>query len=87
MRWGRHIFDKQDEDEGHFSWISGQKKYTFLAIRAILGWKSQMAWIKVNDNPGRKVDLTGLFAMMQAETFGGGYKVAPGMHHFEIMQA
>ena len=41
-----------------------------------------MAWIKVNDNPGRKVDLTGLFAMMQAETFGGGYKVAPGMHPF-----
>ena len=70
------------KDEGHFSWISGQKKYTFLAIRAILGWKSQMAWIKVNDNPGRKVDLTGLFAMMQAETFGGGYKVAPGMHPF-----
>ena len=70
------------KDEGHFSVISGQKKYTFLAIRAILGWKSQMAWIKVNDNPGRKVDLTGLFAMMQAETFGGGYKVAPGMHPF-----
>ena len=70
------------KDEGHLSWISGQKKYTFLAIRAILGWKSQMAWIKVNDNPGRKVDLTGLFAMMQAETFGGGYKVAPGMHPF-----
>ena len=64
------------KDEGHFSWISGQKKYTFLAIRAILGWKSQMAWIKVNDNPGRKVDLTGLFAMMQAETFGGGYKLS-----------
>lgn len=70
------------KDEGYLSWISGQKKYTFLAIRAILGWKSQMAWIKVNDNPGRKVDLTGLFAMMQAETFGGGYKVAPGMHPF-----
>jgi len=70
------------KDEGHFSWISGQKKYTFLAIKAILSWKSQMAWIKVDDDPGRKVDLTGLFAMMQAETFGGGYKVAPGMHPF-----
>jgi len=70
------------KEEGHFSWISGQKKYTFLAIKAILGWKSQMAWIKVDDSPGRKVDLTGLFAMMQAETFGGGYKVAPGMHPF-----
>ena len=45
-------------------------------------WKSQMAWIKVDDQPGRKVDLTGLFAMMQAETFGGGYRVAPGMQPF-----
>ena len=70
------------KDEGYFSWISGQKKYTFLAIKAILSWKSQMAWIKVDDQPGRKVDLTGLFAMMQAETFGGGYRVAPGMQPF-----
>tara|TARA_B100000686_G_scaffold260400_1_gene273130 strand:+ start:459 stop:1520 length:1062 start_codon:yes stop_codon:yes gene_type:complete len=70
------------KDEGHFSWISGQKKYTFLAIRAILTWKSQMAWIKVDEQPGYKVDLTGLFALMQAETFGGGYRVAPGMHPF-----
>ena len=70
------------KDEGKFSWISGQKKYTALAIKAILGWKSQMAWIRVDDGPGRKVDLTGLFAMMQAETFGGGYRVAPGMHPF-----
>ena len=70
------------KEEGHFSWISGQKKYTFLAIKAILSWKSQMAWIKVDDQPGRKVDLTGLFAMMQAETFGGGYRVAPGMQPF-----
>ena len=70
------------KDEGHFSWISGKKKYTFLAIKAILTWKSQMAWIKVDDGPGYKVDLTGLFALMQAETFGGGYRVAPGMHPF-----
>ena len=70
------------KDEGHFSWISGQKKYTFLAIKAILSWKSQMAWIKVDDQPGRTVDLTGLFAMMQTETFGGGYRVAPGMQPF-----
>ena len=70
------------KDEGHFSRISGQKKYTFLAIKAILSWKSQMAWIKVDDQPGRKVDLTGLFAMMQAETFGGGFRVAPGMQPF-----
>ena len=70
------------KEEGYFSWISGQKKYTFLAIKAILGWKSQMAWIRVDDQPGRKVDLTGLFAMMQAETFGGGFRVAPGMHPF-----
>lgn len=70
------------KDEGKFSWISGQKKYTFLAIKAILAWKSQMAWIKVDDKPGSEVDLTGLFAMMQAETFGGGYRVAPGMHPF-----
>ena len=38
------------KDEGHFSWISGQKKYTFLAIKAILSWRSQMAWIRATNN-------------------------------------
>ena len=70
------------KDEGHFSWISGQMKYTFLGIKAIITWKSQMAWIRVDDQPGKAVSLTGLFAMMQCETFGGGFRVAPGMNPF-----
>ncbi|GIS29457.1 MAG: hypothetical protein Ct9H90mP1_1850 [Methanobacteriota archaeon] len=57
VRRRRDIFDQPMKDEGHFSWISGQKKYTFLAIKAILSWKSPMAWIKVDDQPGRTVDL------------------------------
>jgi len=64
--------------EGKFKRIHGQLKYTFLGIRAILGWKTQKGWIKVDDGPGEVVDLSGLFCMSQCQTFGGGFIVAPG---------
>tara|TARA_B110000881_G_C18594339_1_gene530196 strand:- start:55 stop:1209 length:1155 start_codon:yes stop_codon:yes gene_type:complete len=64
--------------EGKFKRIRGQMKYTLLGIRAILGWKTQKGWIKVDDEPGQVVDLSGLFCMSQCQTFGGGFIVAPG---------
>lgn len=66
------------KNEGKFKWIRGQMKYTFLGIRAILGWKKQRGWIKVNDEPGRIVEFSGLFCLSQCQTFGGGFKVTPG---------
>jgi len=64
--------------EGVFSWIGGQLKYTALGIKAIIGWKKQNGWIRIDDEPGHEVDLSGLFCMSQCQTFGGGFKVAPG---------
>jgi diacylglycerol kinase family enzyme len=64
--------------EGKFKRVRGQLKYTFLGIRAILGWKTQKGWIKIDDNPGEVVDLSGLFCMSQCQTFGGGFIIAPG---------
>ncbi len=65
---------------GVFSWIRGQAKYTALGIKAILGWKQQPAWMKINGNEAETVPLQGLFVISQCQTFGGGYKVAPGAH-------
>ncbi len=64
--------------EGKFRRIRGQLKYKFLGIRAIIGWKTQRGWIKVDDEPGEIVDLSGLFCMSQCQTFGGGFLIAPG---------
>ena len=66
------------KNEGKFKWIRGQMKYTFLGIRAILGWKKQQGWIKVDDEPGRIIEFSGLFCLSQCQTFGGGFKVTPG---------
>jgi len=65
---------------GKFSWIRGQAKYTALGIRAILGWKTQPAWMRVNGGETQTVPLQGLFVLSQCETFGGGFKVTPGAH-------
>ena len=59
------------KNEGKFKWIRGQMKYTFLGIRAILGWKKQRGWIKIDDQLGRIVDFSGLFCLSQCQTFGG----------------
>jgi len=66
------------KNEGKFKWIRGQMKYTFLGIRAIIGWKKQRGWIKVDDEPGCIVEFSGLFCLSQCQTFGGGFKVTPG---------
>ena len=59
--------------------IRGTAKYTYLGIKSILGWKKQDAWLKVNEDVRGRRDMSGLFCAIMTETFGGGYRVAPGM--------
>ena len=66
------------KDEGQFKWIRGQAKYTALAIKAVLFWKKQRGWFSIDGGERTDVDLSGLFCMSQCQTFGGGYRVAPG---------
>ena len=66
------------KDEGQFKWIRGQAKYTALAIKAVLFWKKQRGWFSIDGGDRTDVDLSGLFCMSQCQTFGGGYRVAPG---------
>ena len=66
------------KNEGKFKWIRGQLKYTFLGIRAILGWKTNRGWIKVDDEPGEYCRFFRTFLLSQCQTFGGGFKVTPG---------
>jgi diacylglycerol kinase family enzyme len=66
------------KDEGQFKWIRGKKKYTALAIKAVLFWKKQRGWFAIDGGERAEVDLSGLFCLSQCQTFGGGYRVAPG---------
>ena len=66
------------KDEGQFKRIRGQTKYTLLAIKAIIFWKKQRGRISIDSGEGNGVDLSGLFCLSQCQTFGGGYRVAPG---------
>ncbi len=59
--------------------IRGTAKYTYLGIKSILGWKKQDGWLKVDDQVLGRVDMSGLYTTIMTETFGGGYRVAPGM--------
>ncbi len=64
--------------EGKFKRIRGSMKYTLLGIRAVFGWKRQRALVTIDDGEAEVVDMSGLFCMCLSETFGGGYRVAPG---------
>ena len=66
------------KDEGQFKRIRGQKKYTLLAIKAIIFWNKKRGVYRIDGGEPTKVDLSGLFCMSQCQTFGGGYRVAPG---------
>ena len=59
--------------------IRGTAKYTYLGIKSIFGWKKQDGWLKVDDDVRGRVDMSGLYTTIMTETFGGGYRVAPGM--------
>ncbi len=66
------------KDEGQFKWIRGQAKYTALAIKAVIFWKKQSGTYSIDGGEKMNVDLSGLFCLSQCQTFGGGYRVAPG---------
>lgn len=66
------------KDEGQFKWIRGQLKYTLLAIKAVIFWKKQRGAYSIDGGGSVDVDLSGLFCLSQCQTFGGGYRVAPG---------
>ncbi len=66
------------KDEGQFKRIRGARKYDALGIKAILSWKKQRGELRIDGDEPIEVDLSGLFCMSQCQTFGGGYKVAPG---------
>jgi diacylglycerol kinase family enzyme len=68
------------KSEGIFDWVKGQLKYQLLGVRAILGWKPQKAWLKLNQEGKKVIDLQGLFVIQMCETFGGGFRGAPTMH-------
>ena len=60
-------------------WIRGPMKYTYLGLRAILGAKKQDMWVKIDGGE----PVTGpcdIYALTTVETYGGGFKVCPGMH-------
>lgn len=60
-------------------WIRGSMKYTYLGLRAILGSKKQDMWVKI-DGGEPVIGPCDIYALTTVETFGGGYKVCPGMH-------
>ena len=59
-------------------WIKGNIKYTYLGITTIPFWPRRKVWLKLDDEEAEVVDLT-MFAATTGETFGGGYKVCPGV--------
>ena len=59
-------------------WIKGNSKYTYLGITTIPFWPRRKVWLKIDDEEAKIVDLT-MFAATTGETFGGGYKVCPGV--------
>jgi diacylglycerol kinase family enzyme len=68
------------KSQGVFTWIPGGLKYQMLGVRAIFGWKPQKAWFRLNGGAANIVDLQGLFVIQMCESFGGGFRGAPGMH-------
>ncbi|RPG73381.1 MAG: hypothetical protein CBD01_006990 [Euryarchaeota archaeon TMED141] len=59
-------------------WLHGPIKYTWLGVSTIPVWRRRKVELQMDDNPAATVDLT-LLASCTGETFGGGYRVCPGM--------
>lgn len=59
-------------------WLHGPIKYTWLGISTIPVWRRRKVELQMDDQPAETVDLT-LLASCTGETFGGGYRVCPGM--------
>ncbi len=63
-------------------WIRGTMKYTYLGITTIPFWPRRKVEIIIDGKQPRIVDLTVLAATV-GETFGGGYRVCPGVTPFD----
>lgn len=59
-------------------WLHGPKKYTYLGITTIPFWPRRKVSIKFDDEESKILDIT-MLASCTGETFGGGYRVCPGM--------
>ncbi len=61
-------------------WIKGPKKYTYLGVTTIPFWPRRKIELKILQNGEPSIhDLT-MMTVTTGETFGGGYRVVPGMH-------
>ena len=59
-------------------WLHGPKKYTYLGITTIPFWPRRKVSIKFDDEDSQILDFT-MITSCTGETFGGGYRVCPGM--------
>ncbi|MGB0265898.1 MAG: diacylglycerol/lipid kinase family protein [Candidatus Poseidoniaceae archaeon] len=59
-------------------WLHGPKKYTYLGITTIPFWPRRKVSIKFDESEAQTLDLS-MLAACTGETFGGGYRVCPGM--------
>ena len=60
-------------------WLKGPKKYTYLGVTTIPRWPRRMVKMQIDDHEPWTGHLT-MFCVTTGETFGGGYKVNPGMY-------
>lgn len=60
-------------------WLNGPKKYTYLGVTTIPVWPRRKVRMQVDEEEPWDGDIT-MFTATTGETFGGGYKVNPGMH-------
>ena len=60
-------------------WIKGQSKYTYLGVTTIPFWPRRKLELKFDDEDAFQCNLT-MLAATTGETFGGGYKVSPGVN-------
>ena len=60
-------------------WIRGPMKYTYLGVTSIPFWPRRKVELTVDGDKPKRLNLT-VFAATSGETFGGGYRIVPGMY-------
>ena len=60
-------------------WIKGPKKYTYLGVTTIPFWPRRKVELTLDGGEPTVQDLT-MMTVTTGETFGGGYRVVPGMY-------
>lgn len=59
-------------------WLHGPIKYTWLGITTIPRWPRRKVEVSLDGGEARVMDIT-MLTSCTGETFGGGYRVCPGM--------